>query len=492
MDKFQIYICENFYKEYKEAIRLEGFEEVELLPFPPLCAQKGRKSEAKRLFEKVEKYNSRIICSQYCDALKYIPERHLLQTIIQNYCFSHLACDSFLDYLTSQGGYIINSGWLEKWEYHIKNMGFDKETAKRFFQESSKQLIFLDAMKEDNSYLQMQELSSYLGLPHLVVKTELEKTRLLLRSIVYEWRLHIQEKKKKSAMNELRNHCAEYSAVFDMWGKIATFATQRDVVGQIKDLFLMVFGAQSFVFWSNQSSLPEKIRALKDSKENYLLLREENRFCIKIVWQGIQYGIIDVSGFIFPQYIDKYLNLAVEVSKISGLVFHNNEQYEKILDSEKELKYLSYHDSLTQLFNRTYINQIMCESKKHNKTCVFMFDIDKLKYVNDNFGHMEGDKLIKSLATVLRQSFRDNDILARIGGDEFVAILYDEINPEVIKQRIIDLINNLNNENTDEKHLTLSVSIGYAKSEQGNETIENLMKIADDLMYQDKMKKRQH
>ncbi|XWX63936.1 GGDEF domain-containing protein [Desulfitobacterium sp. AusDCA] len=54
-----------------------------------------------------------------------------------------------------------------------------------------------------------------------------------------------------------------------------------------------------------------------------------------------------------------------------------------------------------------------------------MFDIDKLKYVNDNYGHAEGDKLIISFAEIMTKSFRETDIVSRIGGDEFTAILYD-------------------------------------------------------------------
>lgn len=493
MKKLQIFICENFYPEYQKALQIEGLEDTELRTFTSLCDHKGRKTEVKEILERVNKQNSTLICSKSCDALRLLSENHSIRTITGNYCFSHLTCDDFLNYLTSQGSYIISTSWLKNWENHIKEMGFDKDTARRFFQESNKQLVFLDAIKDKNDEWLIKDLASYVGLPYIVVPVELEGIRLMLRSMVYEWRLHNQEQENKSAINELRNQCAEYSAVFDMLGKISTYAKRRDLIGQIKELFIMVMGAQSFSFWSDQAdSLPEEIRKLQRSEANNLLLRDDNRFCIKITWDGMLYGIIDVSGFLFPQYIEKYLNLAVEVSKISGLVFHNNEQYEKILESEQELKYLGFHDSMTGLFNRTYINKVLSDTTKDNKTCVFMFDIDKLKYVNDNYGHAEGDKLINSFAEILKKSFRDKDIVARIGGDEFVAVLYDsdEDGTKVIKQRIVDLIR-INNENIKEKHLELSVSIGYARPEQGNSTIEDLMNKADALMYEDKMGKRQ-
>ncbi len=492
MEKLQIFICENFYPEYQKVIQTENFEDIELSVFPSLCDQKGHKMEVEEILGKAQKTRSAVICSKSCDALKLLPEGHSIRTITGNYCFSHLTCDEFLNHLISQGSYIISSGWLKEWGNHIKDMGFDKDTARRFFQESNKQLVFLDAHIIENAEWLIKELSSYVGLPYMIAPIELEGIRLMLKSMVYEWRLHNQKQESTAIISELRNQCAEYSTVFDILGKISTYAKRRDVIGQIKELFLMVFGARNFSFWSDQSdSLPKEIRELQMNEEYYLLLREDNRFCIKIAWDSTLYGIIDVSGFLFPQYIEKYLNLAVEVSKLSGLVFHNNEQYEKILESEKELKHLSLHDSMTGLYNRTHINRILFDGIKDSKTCVFMFDIDKLKYVNDNYGHAEGDKLISSFAEIMKKSFRETDIVARIGGDEFTAILYDadEDIVEAIKQRIVDLVR-VNNENLKARHLDLSVSIGYARQEKENDTIETLMHRADEQMYADKVRKR--
>ncbi len=491
MKKLQIVVCENFYDEYQKALQVEGFEEIELLEFPTLCDQKGRKDEVKEKLGKEQKKKSIVICSKSCDVLDLLPEADSIQTTTGKYCFSHLTCDEFLNHLISQGSYIVSSGWVKKWKDHLENMGFDKDTARKFFQESNRQLVFLDVKEDRTDERLIKEFSSYVGLPYIIVPVELEKIRLMLRSKVYEWRLHKQIQTNKATINELRNQCAEYSTVFDLLGKISTYGKRRDVIGQIKELFMMVFGARSFRFCSDQSgSLPEEVEIFQRSEETYLLLKEENRFLIKIIWEGVLFGIVDVSGFLFPQYIEKYLNLAVEVSRISGLVFHNNTQYEKIMESEKELKYLSLHDSMTGLFNRAYINRELSSPLEDNKTCVFMFDIDKLKYVNDNFGHAEGDKLITSFAQILKKSFRENDVVARIGGDEFVAVLYeaDEHILEGIEQRIINLIG-VKNKRTKEKHLEISVSMGYAMAKNNSDTIEELMKIADARMYADKTRK---
>ncbi|MDZ7671698.1 MAG: GGDEF domain-containing protein [Halanaerobiales bacterium] len=160
------------------------------------------------------------------------------------------------------------------------------------------------------------------------------------------------------------------------------------------------------------------------------------------------------------------------------------------MESEKELKYISFHDTMTGLYNRNYLNQLLTNKFENEITIIFMFDIDKLKYVNDNFGHVEGDRLIKSFADVLKQCFRKKDIVARIGGDEFTAFLYDgdEKTAKSVQKRIINLIN-MYNENLKDEHLKLSVSMGYVINQSNNDTIEDLMKKADALMYKDKMGK---
>ncbi len=492
MDKLHFFICENFYPEYQTALLKEDITDVELHVYPTLCDHKASKSKAKEILSQASTGENILICSKSCDALKLIDEDIITERITGNYCFTHLTCNEFLDYLTSQGSYIVSLGWLKQWKDHLAAMGFDKDTARSFFQETSKQIVFLDAKIDDNAEGLLLELSSYLGLPFLIVPVELETIRLMLKSKIYEWRLQHQNTENTRAINELRSQSADYSAVFDMLGKISSYTSKRDVIGKVKELFMMVFGAQNFRFWSGDSELmPTELREFKSNHANYAMMNNENKFCIKVSWDDHLYGILDASEFMFPQHTDRYLNLALNITKFLGLVLHNNEQYEKIVKSEKKLKYLSFHDSMTGLYNRTYINQLLTDEVKNEKTIVFMFDIDKLKYVNDNFGHAAGDKLINSFADVIRQSFRKADIVARIGGDEFTAVLFDgdEKKAKTIQQRIIDLVNT-NNEKLKEKYLELSVSIGYAMSESDNETIEDLMKKADVLMYEDKMKKR--
>ena len=116
-----------------------------------------------------------------------------------------------------------------------------------------------------------------------------------------------------------------------------------------------------------------------------------------------------------------------------------------------------------------------------------MIDVDELKIINDTQGHPAGDELLRRTAQVLLESFRSEDMVARIGGDEFVAIL-PRTNAEAahLALKRINHFLELNNKNN--KPNDLKISIGMATCDQQS-SLANTVKQADDRMYMDKRSK---
>jgi diguanylate cyclase (GGDEF)-like protein len=155
---------------------------------------------------------------------------------------------------------------------------------------------------------------------------------------------------------------------------------------------------------------------------------------------------------------------------------------------ENESFFIGTHDQLTGLYNRTFFEEEISrlEKSRHFPVSIFMFDVDDLKTVNDTQGHPAGDELLKRAANVLKESFRPEDMVARIGGDEYVAIL-PRTTKETAKlalERVKHFLerNNKNNQNK------LRISIGIATCEKQSSLAETL-KQADDRMYLDKRSK---
>ncbi|MDD2900187.1 MAG: diguanylate cyclase [Desulfuromonadaceae bacterium] len=157
---------------------------------------------------------------------------------------------------------------------------------------------------------------------------------------------------------------------------------------------------------------------------------------------------------------------------------------------EEDLRYMSTHDPLTGLFNRGYFDAEMARMahSRQYPVSILVADIDSLKLVNDSFGHSEGDRLIKQAAQALSETFRGEDLVARIGGDEF-AILLPNTDADAAKElirRILKYQAIINETNSD---YTLSISIGSAvaeRSEQLNEAYKN----ADSRMYYHKFQRK--
>lgn len=153
----------------------------------------------------------------------------------------------------------------------------------------------------------------------------------------------------------------------------------------------------------------------------------------------------------------------------------------------KELHYVSLHDHLTGLYNRAHFEQQMqyLNGSEYVPITLFVCDLDGLKTINDTLGHQFGDQLLKAAATTLSGSFGKYDIIARIGGDEFAILLPNTPLHEANEayQRIRAAESTYNAENPS---LHLSISIGFAVSNEQFADMKALFVEADNNMYKQK------
>jgi diguanylate cyclase (GGDEF)-like protein len=162
--------------------------------------------------------------------------------------------------------------------------------------------------------------------------------------------------------------------------------------------------------------------------------------------------------------------------------------------TNKELQSLSLRDELTGLYNRRAFlalgEQHLKLTRRTKKSFLLCFaDLDKLKYVNDTYGHREGDIAIIKTAEILKMTFRQADIIARFGGDEFTIIAIEATNEDIRVLRT-NLQNNVERYNEGaQKPYQIHISMGVALYDKNDETsLERLISVADNDLYREKKK----
>lgn len=174
-----------------------------------------------------------------------------------------------------------------------------------------------------------------------------------------------------------------------------------------------------------------------------------------------------------------------EIKLVETLMAHAIEAIHRIR-SDREIHYISFHDSLTGLYNRSFFEEelIRLNVKRQLPISVIMADVDGLKVVNDAFGHFEGDRLLKIFADTLKNTLRSEDIIARWGGDEFVILLpqTESESANMLVERVKSALSKI-----EDFHLPISASFGVSTKIKLETDFKEILVQAEERMYKEKL-----
>jgi len=162
-------------------------------------------------------------------------------------------------------------------------------------------------------------------------------------------------------------------------------------------------------------------------------------------------------------------------------------------ESEEEINFLAYYDSLTKLPNRTLLrkhieNAIQESMIEESHFAVLFIDLDTFKLVNDTIGHSGGDELLKEVAQKIKNSIREQDLLSRFSGDEFVVLVKGGLSVEEVEYLCERILNSLRCKiHIDHNEFTITSSIGISIFPELGESVDELIKNADFAMYEAKL-----
>ncbi|MBU1290838.1 sensor domain-containing diguanylate cyclase, partial [bacterium] len=212
----------------------------------------------------------------------------------------------------------------------------------------------------------------------------------------------------------------------------------------------------------------------------------------KSIWLGVPLKVEDRA--IGAMVVQSYTNPELYSEKDIGLLEFVSSQVATAIErkrTEERIKYLSFHDVLTGLYNRAYFEE---ELERYNfpryyPLSIMMVDINGLKAINDTFGHHDGDKLLQHFASLLNSISRKGDVVARLGGDEFAILL-----PSTTAEQVHDFHERIKKTCEEDSikpiYLRPSIALGHVTQKGEYQNTETLLKEVDKRMYQDKNKIR--
>lgn len=200
----------------------------------------------------------------------------------------------------------------------------------------------------------------------------------------------------------------------------------------------------------------------------------------------VQYG---KTGSIGPLPTERTDEVGALAQGVHALTQQITQQLLQLRDNQEELEHLAQHDMLTGLPNRRYLQDrlalALAQARRSGRHPALLFiDLDRFKEINDRFGHDAGDALLQALAERLRAVTRESDIVARMGGDEFVVLIDSPADKEhvaVMAQKLIDALHEPVPWHGNS--LQVGASIGISRFPQDGTTVVDMMSNADRAMY---------
>jgi len=309
------------------------------------------------------------------------------------------------------------------------------------------------------------------GAEDYLVKGQMD-SNLLARAIRYAIERKRGEEKLRESEEKFRQLAENIREVF--------YISEQGTIRYISPAYEDIWGGSPQSLYQDQKSILDSIHP-EDRDRVMRSLPRESRGEVEEV-----YRIVRPDGSIrwikdrsFPIY-----DASGKTCRVVGIAADITD----LKLGEEKLKSLSLHDPLTGLYNRIYFEEEMrrIEKARYDTVGIVSCDVDGLKLVNDTLGHDHGDNLLVAAARVLRESFREGDLVARIGGDEF-SVLLPNTTEAVIENACQRIQEAAASYNATTPELPLSISVGFAVSNGDGRTPKDLFKEADNNMYRRKL-----
>lgn len=304
----------------------------------------------------------------------------------------------------------------------------------------------------------------------IIDKTKLSmKYEILEQEIIHKEELRLSNERYKIIVEQTDSVVFEWNAkenksfVSQAWNEKFGYSSKCDnLLKEIMD--------KELVHQEDYSGFEEFLKCIKENNKHNQVIYRLKKSNGEYLWCRTS--------------VTKIFNDENELLKVVGVIVDVDSDIKKY----EELKTRAESDSLTNIYNKgtfeKLVEEVISTNKSNKKDALFIIDLDDFKEINDNFGHPFGDFVLKTFAEKIQDSFGNEDLVGRIGGDEFVVYMQD-YHSEVNLHKKAKELNRVLYENYNDLSFSFeaSVSIGIARHPQNGNSFLELFKNADRALY---------
>jgi signal transduction histidine kinase len=339
-----ILCCRNFHEEVAAAIAAEGWNDVFAVAFPARCGRPPLTWDELRTLLP-EDCTQLVVLGRACltnlgEAPAGFPA---LRVLTQQQCFHLVADTGLVAEAITDGGYLLTPGWLADWRGHIAEMGFPPEAAGDFFKDFARTLVLFDTGLDAATGSRLDELATAVGLPSRRIAVGLDHIRALLARIVLEWRLEGERAAWQDSERRHRRELADQVSAMDLLGRLARTRQEAEVIAAIEDVFRMLFAPATWHYLRVESGQPQidhaipagMLAEIRQLHSVWAWTSSGQGFLLRISSDDKVLGLIAVDGLAFPEFRERYLNLALAISGVCALAIENARTRKRLAETEK-------------------------------------------------------------------------------------------------------------------------------------------------------------
>ncbi|MCF8038642.1 MAG: diguanylate cyclase [Desulfohalobiaceae bacterium] len=510
-----VLVCNHFIREAQAAVTELGLQDVccktfssrcgrPPLTWPELEAAAGAGDQMARTVV----LGGCCLSQLECEA----PESEQFSVLQTSQCFELIVGKTFAENQIKQGGFLTTPGWLACWRPWMDKSGFDRRTAREFFRESINGIVLLDTGTDDTACQNLEDFAAFVERPAKVMLVGIDVFKVYLHRRILMERQELSRRRAAAWEHNRRQEQADFAMTLDLLSELHKATSEQEAFDKIRTVFDMLFAPRQIVYAEIEAGNPPRVwplslgknsfepvpagRRMTETLQNKRLVRSKDGFTIRMASREHVIRGLEVRAVAFPEYLDRYIQIAQAIADVCGLAIDNARGYEKLKDNENRLREMATTDSLTGVSNRAHFmekagQEVQRSMRYGTAFTLIILDVDNFKQINDTYGHPAGDSVLIAIAGLCSRELRSSDFFGRIGGEEFAAGLIETNQAEGLEaaERIRQSVAEHEFEGGT-KRIRCTVSIGVAAYTCRSDTLEILLKRGDDALYQAKRQGR--